>query len=239
MPRTPADRSTSALAAARLSALLAPENPDAAEALAASAARHVARARQARSRPPVALAPVAEGQELTPTPPPVGVRSARRYAHEGPTRSLVLNAFLQAVGQPGLVLPSTPVLNEHTLAPRLLECTRHLWARMMMSAGDVDAALRLVAEVPPITNELAARFHLQRAVSVTGELGDIARDYQEHRSQLGDPERDSREAGCIMATFAGRLVALAEERLGSHVVDDVRASLRRLLADGAPPARQR
>ncbi len=56
MTRTPADRSTSALAAARLSALLAPENPDAAEVLAASAARHVARARQARTaRPPPSI----------------------------------------------------------------------------------------------------------------------------------------------------------------------------------------
>ncbi len=238
MPRTLPERSTSALAAARLSALLAPENPAAAEALAAGAARHVARARQVRSRAPLALAPAAEGQELTPTPPPVGVLSARTYAHKGPTRSLVLNAFLQAVEQPGLVLPSTPVLNEHTLAPRLLECTRHLWAHMMMSAGDVDAALRLVAEVPPITNELAARFHLQRALSITGDLGDIARDYHEHRSQLGYPERDSREAGCMMATFAGRLVVHAEERLGPHVVDDLRASLRRLLAEGAPGPRR-
>jgi hypothetical protein len=231
MPRSPADRSPSALAAARLSALLAPENPDAAEALAAGAARHVARARQARSRAPVQLEPA---QELTPTPPAAEVGIARVYVRKGPTRSLVLNAFLHAVGQLGLVPASVPVVNEQTLAPRLLECTRHLWAHMMMSAGDVDAALRLVAEVPPITNELAARFHLQRAVSVHGELGDIARDYQEHRSRLGDPERDDREAGCIMAAFAGRLVAHVEQRLGPHVVDDLRSSLMRLLAEGAP-----
>jgi hypothetical protein len=233
----------SALAAARLSALLAPENADAAAALAASAARHVARARQARQAQgplPVALVfPSTLGdQELTPTPPPVGVVSARKYVHKGPTRSLVLNAFLHAVGQLGLVLPSTPVLNEQTLAPRLLECTRRHWAHLMMSAGDVDAALRLEAEVPPITNELAARFHLQRAVGVTGEIGEIAREYQQHRSLLGDPERDDREGGCIMATFAGRLVAHLDERLGPHVVDDVRAALRRILAEGAPVRRR-
>ena len=240
MPPSSAERSNSALAAARLSALLAPENHAAAEALAASAARHIARARQARSHAPVGLtpAPPSVDVELTPTPPPVGVSSARKYVYRGPTRSLVLNAFLQAVGQPGLVLPSTPVLNEQTLAPRLLEITRPHWAHMMMSAGDIDAALRLEAEVPPIANELAARFHVQRALGTTGELGEIARDYQQHRSQTGEPERDDREGGCIMATFAGRLVAHVEERLGPHVVDDVRASLRRLLAEGAPARRR-
>jgi hypothetical protein len=235
MTRTPADRSTSALAAARLSALLAPENPGAAEALAASAARHVARARQARSRAPAALDPA---QELTPTPPPVGTRQARHYAHKGPTRSLVLNAFLHALGQPHLVLPSVPVLNEHTLAPRLLESTRHLWAHVMREAGDSAAALRLVTEVPPITNERAARFHLRRAVSLDNELGEIARDYEEHRSRLGSPEGDDRQAGCIMATFAGRLAAHVEQRLGPHILEGVEVSLRRLLAEGAPPQRR-
>ncbi len=236
MTRTPADRSTSALAAARLSALLAPENPDAAEALAASAARHVARARQARSRAPAALDHPA--QELTPTPPPVGARETRQYAHKGPTRSLVLNAFLHALGQPSLVLPSTPVLNEHTLAPRLLESTRHLWAHVMRDAGDSAAALRLVTEVPPITNDRAARFHLRRAVSLDNELGEIARDYEEHRSRVGSPEIDDRQAGCIMATFAGCLAAHVEQRLGPHILEDVEASLRRLLAEGAPPHRR-
>jgi hypothetical protein len=235
MTRTPADRSTSALAAARLSALLAPANADAAEALAASAARHVARARQARGRAP---AVVDAAQEVTPTPPAVGVREARRYAHRGPTRSLVLNAFLHALGQPSLVLPSVPVLNEHTLAPRLLECTRHLWAHVMRDAGDSAAALRLVTEVPPITNDRAARFHLRRAVSLDNELGEIARDYEEHRSRLGDPESDDRQAGCIMATFAGRLAAHVEQRLGPHVLEDVGASLRRLLAEDALPRRR-
>lgn len=236
MTRSPADRSTAALAAARLSALLAPENPDAAEALAASAARHVARARQARSRAPAA---VEAAQELTPTPPPVGVRVARRYAHKGPTRSLVLNAFLHALGQPNLVLPSTPVLNEQTLAPRLLEATRHLWAHVMRDAGDPEAALRLVTEIPPITNDRAARFHLRRAVGLDNELGEIARDYEEHRSRLGDPESDDRQAGCIMAAFAGCLAAHVEQRLGPHIVDEVGASLRRLLAEGAAPPRRR
>ena len=235
MPRTPADRSTSALAAARLSALLAPETPGAAAALAASAARHVARARQVRSRAPAALEPA---RELTPTPPAARVREARQYAHKGPTRSLVLNAFVHALGQPSLVLPSTPVLNEHTLAPRLLECTRHLWAHVMRDAGDAAAALRLVTEVPPITNDGAARFHLRRAVSLDNELGEIARDYEEHRSHLGDPESDDRQAGCIMATFAGRLAAHVERRLGPHILEDVGASLRRLLAEGAPPRRR-
>ena len=236
MTRSPADRSTAALAAARLSALLAPENPDAAEALAASAARHVARARQVRSRAPAALQ---AAQELTPTPPPVGVRAARQYAHKGPTRSLVLNAFLHALGQTSLVLPSTPVLNEQTLAPRLLESTRHLWAHVMRDAGDSEAALRLVTEVPPITNDRAARFHLRRAVGLDNELGEIARDYEEHRSRLGEPESDDRQASCLMATFAGCLAAHVEQRLGPHIFEEVGASLRRLLAEGVAPLPRR
>lgn len=174
-------------------------------------------------------------QELTPTPPPVGVRPTRSYAHKGPTRSLVLNAFLHALGQTTLVLPSTPVLNEQTLAPRLLESTRHFWAHAMRDAGDPEAALRLVTEVPPITNDRAARFHLRRAVGLDNELGEIARDYEEHRSRRGDPESDDRLAGCIMAAFAGCLAAHVEQRLGPHIFDEVGASLRVLLAEGAPP----
>ena len=37
-----------------------------------------------------------------------------------------------------------------------------------------------------------------------------------------------------MATFAGRLAALVEQRLGAHILDDVGASLQRLLAESAP-----
>lgn len=234
MSRSPAHRAAPDPHAAQLSALLSGEDPVAAAALAAGAARHVARARHARRAAPHALHTHFEQSPLPPAAPRTG---AHRYTHEGPTRSPVLNAFLHAVGQPGLVPANCSVFNEQTLAPRLLECTRRYWAHVMISAGDVDAALRLEAEIPPIVNERAARFHLRRALQVHDELGDIARDYEEHRSRAPEPAGDDREAACILAAFAGRLVALVEQRLGPYVLDDVRWALGQLLAEG-PPARR-
>src|SRR4051812_603760 len=100
--------------AAQLSALLSGEDPAAAAAVAASAARHVARARHARSTAPQALRALFD---QSPAPPDAASNAPRRYVHEGPTRSLVLNAFLHELGQPGLVPANCSVFNEHTLAP--------------------------------------------------------------------------------------------------------------------------
>ena len=238
MSRSPIHREAIDPHAAQLSALLSGEDPAAAARVAESAARHVARARQARNAGPHALRAHFEA-DASPAPPAVAAEGARTYVHQGPTRSLVLNAFLHATGQPGLVAANCSVFNEHTLAPRLLECTRRFWAHVMVNAGDVAAALRLEAEIPPIENDRAARFHLRRALWLRDELGDIARDYEQHRSRLPDLDPDDREAGCIMAAFAGRLVVLVEERLGAYVLDDVRWALSRLLADGPPPRRPR
>ena len=234
MSRSPIHRGAPDPHAAQLSALLSGEDPAAAAAVAASAARHVARARHARS---TGLQPLHALFEQSPAPPTA--TGARRYAHEEPTRSLVLNAFLHEIGQPGLVPANSSVFNEHTLAPRLVECTRRYWSHVMVSAGDIDAALRLEAEIPPIVNERAARFHLRRALWLRDELGEIARDYEEHRSRLPETSADDREAGCIMAAFAGRLVVLVEQRLGPYIFDDVRWALGRLLAEGPPGRRSR
>jgi hypothetical protein len=236
MSRSPIRRGAVDLHAAQLSALLSAEDPTAAAAVAASAARHVARARHARSRAPSALGAVLDH---SPPPPLVAPTAPRKYAHPAPTRSLVLNAFLHEIGQPGLVPANSSVFNEHTLAPRLLECTRRYWSQVMVSAGDVAAALRLEAEIPPILNDRAARFHLRRALSAPGELGDIARDYEAHRGLIAELSPDDREAGCIMAAFAGRLVALVEQRLGPYILEDVRWALGRLLSEGPPPRRPR
>lgn len=230
MSRSPIHREALDPHAAQLSALLSGEEPAAAAAVAASAARHVARARHARATAPHALQAHFEQ-------PPAAPHGARGYLHEGPTRSLVLNAFLHEIGQPGFVPANCSVFNEHTLAPRLLECTRRYWSHVMVNAGDVEAALRLEAEIPPIQNERAARFHLRRARELRDELGELARAYEEHRSRLPEPAADDREGGCIMAAFAGRLVVLVEQRLGPYVFEDVRWALGRLLAEG-PPARR-
>jgi hypothetical protein len=236
MSRSPIHREAPDPHAAQLSALLSGADPAAAAAVAASAARHVARARHARATAPHAIH---AHFEQSPAPPPVTSSGARVYTHEGPTRSLVLNAFLHELGQPALVPANSTVFNEHTLAPRLLECTRRYWSHVMVSAGDVDAALRLEAEIPPIGNERAARFHLRRALQLRDELGDIARDYEEHRSQLPEASGDDRQAGCMMAAFAGRLVVLVEQRLGPYIFEDVRWALGRLLSEGPPPRRPR
>lgn len=236
MSRSPLHRAAPDPHAAQLSALLSGEDPAAAAAVAASAARHVARARHARKAAPHALQSLFE---QSPLPPPASSSGARCYTHEGPTRSLVLNAFLHQIGQPGIVPASSSVFNEQTLAPRLLECTRRYWSQVMVSAGDVDAALRLEGELPPIANERAARFHLRRALHLRDELGDIARDYEEHRSQLPESVGDDRQAGCILAAFAGRVVVLVEQRLGHYILDDVRWALGRLLAEGPPGRRSR
>jgi hypothetical protein len=102
---------------------------------------------------------------------------------------------------------------------------------MLAAAGNVEGALRIAAELPPVTGERGARLVVRRALSSAGPLGAVARDYEEHRRKTGAPERDDLEGQAILAAFAGRIVAQAERLLGAHVREEVQATLRLL----APP----
>lgn len=222
--------------AAHLTALLSARDPAAAAELAGGAARHFARER--RTRPAAPATPDAAVN-------PQGVASAsaaREYLHREPTRSAVLNAFLNALGGEELVPAEVDVLNEHTLAPRLVELARRRLVAMLLATGKSDVGLVLATEMPPIANERAARLFMRQAChvrsNVGGGLGAVARDYAIHRRRSGAPEHDDHRASCIMATFAGQMTAMAEQLLGSHVRDDVRAELSLLTSQGSAPARR-
>ncbi|WP_437841859.1 hypothetical protein [Sorangium sp. So ce1153] len=230
--------------AAGLAALLDAADPAAEKERAGSAERHFERARRARAaRPHAAARPGA-----SPDPAPAGAAaagsapaagSAREYLHAEPTRSPVLNAFLNELGDGGraLVPAGVHVFDEHALAPRLVEIARQRVTSMLLAVGRTDVALTL-AQMPPIANERAARLFMRQAVHVGGDLGAITRDYGRHYRRSGSPDRDDQRAGCIMATFAGRLIAMAEKLLGPHVRADVQASLEKLTSQGSPPARR-
>jgi hypothetical protein len=166
------------------------------------------------------------------------VSGARGYLHRGPTRSLVLNAFLHALGGRPVVPANVDIFNEHTLAPRLLELARPRLVAMLLSVGKTEAGLALAAETRPILNERAGRLFLRKAVDAGGDLGAIARDYEEHCRRPGASEAD-RRAGCIMAAFAGQLLSLAEKSLGPHVRDELRTEIALWTSQGNAPARRR
>lgn len=201
--------------AKRVSELVSGADPAEQKAL---AERHLARARRPKS---VKAMPAARPAE----------RGAGTYLRPAPTRSRVLNAFVHEAGVAGLLSPDVTVLDEQTLAPRLVELARKYLAPMLAAAGNVEGALRIVAELPEVTSEPGARLVVRRALSAPGPLGAAARDYEEHRRKTGAPEHDDLEGQAILAAFAGRIVAQAERLLGPHVRDEVAAALRRL----APP----
>ncbi|WP_437786808.1 hypothetical protein [Sorangium sp. So ce1097] len=223
--------------AAGLIALLDASDPAAASERAGSAARHFERARRSRAARVAAARP-----DAGPSPPPgaaPAAGAAREYLHAEPTRSPVLNAFLSELGPEGraLVPASVHVFDEHTLAPRLVELARQRVVAMLLAVGRTEVAMTL-AQMPPIENERAARLFMRQAVHVGGDLGAITRDYARHYRRSGAPEHDDRRGGCIMATFAGRLIVMAEKLLGPHVRADVRDALEKLTSQGSPPARR-
>ena len=220
-PRDP--RLSNAEQAARLADLLVTEDPAGAEALAAGAARHFERTRRGRQRPHAAA-----------------TAAPRVYLHEEPTGSPVLNAFLHQFGAGDLVPADVAVFDEHRLAPRLVECARRQLASMLAAGGDAETGLFFAGEIPPITSAHAARMYLRQAAAAgEGELGAIARDYEEHRRREGAPEHDDRLGSAIMAAFAGRLLSYATRILGTRVREDVRASLGKLTSAGKGPTRHR
>jgi hypothetical protein len=232
------DPSVTAAQAIRLVELLAATDPASAKERAGSAERHFERTRPARDQAPVM-------PDAGASSPPAGSATAggpRLYLHPAPTRSPVLNAFLNELGgeegdEEELVPANVDVFNEHTLAPRLVELARKRVVSMLLSVGKPDVGLFL-AEMSPIANEHAARLFMRQAVHVGGGLGAIARDYARYHRRSRAPDHDDQHASCIMATFAGRLNAMAEKLLGPHVRDDVRDELMQLTSQGRAPARR-
>ncbi|WP_437729140.1 hypothetical protein [Sorangium sp. So ce861] len=224
--------------AAGLAALLGATDPAAADERAGIAERHFERARRARAARRQAPATPDAGAPSPPGGAPAA-ESAREYLHAAPTRSPVLNAFLSELGaeREALVPANVHVFDEHTLAPRLVEIARQRVVSMLLAVGRTDVALTL-AQMPRIANERAARLFMRQAVHVGGDLGAITRDYARHYRRSGAPERDDQRAACIMATFAGRLSAMAEKLLGPHVRAELRAALEQLTSQGGAPARR-
>lgn len=225
--------SSTAARAARLLELLSAADPEQAEQRARSAAQHFERERRprssARQRGAGASSPQGEA----------GARAEREYLHRGPTRSAVLNAFLSELGGRTIVPVNATVYNEHTLAPRLVELARQRLPSMLLASGKTEAGLLLAGRLKPIENERAARLFLRQAAQQGSDLGAIARDYEAARGRAGAPEQDDLHASCIMAAFAGRMIALAERLLGPHVRDEVRDELSQWTSEGSAAARRR
>lgn len=186
-----------------------------------------ARPGTAKARRPRAAAPTPEAQP-----------KARTYVHREPTGSPVLNAFLHEFRGYRAVPANASILDEHRIAPALFEQARRWWPNLLRATGNEDLAALIEKQTVPITNERAARFLMQLAAGLQGELGDIAREYVDYRRRAGDPERDDRGAHCRMATFAGWLLAKARERCGDHVVDDVKAALRPFVRQASATTRR-
>jgi hypothetical protein len=173
------------------------------------------------------------------------VRTAPRdlasYLRPAPTRSRVLNAFLHEAASAAVAAPPVGVLDEQALAPKLVELARRYMEPMAAAAGNVEAALRIAAEVPEVTGERGARLVIRRALTDPGALGMIARDYDEHLEQAGAAAHDDLLASAMLAAFAGRIVAHAERLLGPHVRDEVTTALRGLVSgrEGSIPPPER
>lgn len=204
-------------AAARVLAIVSGEDPAAQKAL---SERHLARARKTKP---------AKSAKVVAAPP----RDLSAYLRPLPTRSRVLNAFLHESG--GSLLVSSPIdlLDEHALAPLLVEIARKYLAPMAAATGNAELALRLLEDLPSVTGEQAARLVVRRALTDPGPLGVIARDYDQHRLRAGAPPHDDLLGSAMLAAFAGRVIAYAERLIGLRVRDEVQESLRRLL--GARP----
>src|SRR5688572_13443283 len=117
--------------AAQLAELLAAVDPAAAERLAGGAARHFERERRERHRAPVKL----DAALGAPPSERTAAGGARLYLHPEPTRSPVLNAFLNELGGKGLVPANANIFNEHKLAPRLIELARQRLVSMLIASG--------------------------------------------------------------------------------------------------------
>lgn len=251
MSRPPRSSTPTAVHAANLAELLVSTDPEAAEKLAANAARHFERARHLAGRPPVrvgeafpnvgaASGPHTPGPAVRALREKAGQEGARNYLHRGPTRSPVMNAFLHAYGDPGVIAGMVSIPDEHRLAPRLVELARRYWPKMLLAAGDVPAMLAIAEKTAPIENEEAARFLMRRAAGPRGTLAAIARDYEAHRRERGREAPDDRPGQCMMAAFAGQMIGYAARLLGHHVREDLRAALERLcVAASGAPVRQR
>ncbi|APR83917.1 Hypothetical protein A7982_09266 [Minicystis rosea] len=233
--------------AARLFKLLADTDPENAKARADRAARHGGRVRRRPAASATVTKPPAEIHEPQPVrdrhaPAASAATSVEQppivYVHQTPTSSAVLNAFIHAFGAYGLVPDTVGVPDEHLLAPRLVEVARRHWSMLLRMAGHEELADEVEERTAPIENELAARFIIRRALGTSGELGAIARDYDEHHKRAGAPERDDWVAHAMMATFAGRLLQHASNKLGPYVRDDVRRVLQALTVTSSLPARQ-
>ncbi|AKT35982.1 hypothetical protein [Chondromyces crocatus] len=220
--------------AARVADLLAASDPASVELREEHARKHFERTRNKPARPSARVAALVEKGtrgEKSPSPSARAVRTAdaKPHEHEGPTRSLVLNAFVHQLGSERLISIDAVVLHEEDLAPKLFELSRRYMARLLMLIGHADTALAVAPMLRPVVNAEGARLHIRQAAKEPGALGAIARDYVAYRERHGNPAKDDRHASCVMAAFAGKLLTYAEARLGEHVRDEVRESLEALL----------
>lgn len=215
-------RTPSTLAfATRVAALVSGLEPETQKALADKHAARTRKPRSVKAMPSVKVSPTE----------PLG------YLRAGPTRSRVLNAFLHEARALALLPPDCPVLlDEHALAPRLVEISRKYLAPMAAAAGNVEAAFRLLSELSPVTTERGAELVLRRALTISGPLGAIARDYEAHRQRASQLPHDALVTSAIFAAFAGRCVSLAANLLGSHVRDEVQTALRHVMDAHTEPS---
>lgn len=157
----------------------------------------------------------------------------RTYFHEEPTSSMVFNAFLHELSGPGATEAArTDVsrIDDARLAMRLLDLARQYLPRALESLGDVEGALELLPWIEPNPKAREPLLYLRAAAKAGGELGVIARDFEAQRQLLADGQGDRQLARCMIAAFAGQLVAHAAQIVGHHIYEDFAANVRNSLS---------
>jgi hypothetical protein len=219
MPR-PKDPPPAAAHAARLVALLSEPASAAPRAMDALAARHRARRRPVKAVRPGAEAPTA----------------ARPYAPEGPAGERVFDAFLGELPAPAAArLRAADVASfpDARLAMFLFDAARRHLPRMASAAGDPAAAMALLPLADPSSRAVDPRLYTHAAAAAGGDVGAIARAFEEQRALVAEGRGDRALTRSMLAALAGKLMARAAQLLGPQVLDDLALAL-----DGHGPRRR-
>ncbi len=144
--------------------------------------------------------------------------------------------------------PDVTILDEHVLAPRLLQVALPYWPWMLRAAGSEETATeldRILADLADANGRLSDINQGHRPIphAPRDARHQRARGHRPATTRItaaarGSEDEDDLHAQCIMAAFAGRMSAHAASLVGVHVFDDVYAELKTLTSLAAPHVRR-